>query len=125
MKKLIFTCRFCGSHHMGYQKYVLCINPAFLQEDGTIIKEDPQFDEEDYLSTCNGYICLDCMRLIEHCGCRIETDAELETYLSLDPQEREKQQKEYERLEGIMFQPPDNNEDLKDFAGEFNEEENL
>ena len=91
-----FKCWKCGSNKLAYQKYVRCITPLSLRENGQIEYRQSKFDEEDYLAVLNGFCCAECGLLIEHCGFRIETEQELFDYLSMNPKIREQEQKEYE-----------------------------
>ncbi len=97
-KKVIFKCQECGSNHLAYQKYVKCITPVLLQDNSNIEYLPSKIDEDDYLSTCNGFICLDCSEFVEHCGCKMETEKELRAYLQMDPVLRETQQNEYNEM---------------------------
>ncbi len=97
-KDLQFTCRECGTHELGYQKYAKCIAPVSLQENGHTEYGQSIFDEDNYLTILNGFICKVCGTLIEHCGFRIQTEKELIDYLSMDPDVRQQQQQEYEEL---------------------------
>ncbi len=97
-KKLQFECRECGAHELSYQKYVKCITPVSLQENGHVEYNQSIFDEDDYLATLNGFVCRSCGSLVEHCGVRMETEKQLVDYLTMDPQVREQQQSEYDEL---------------------------
>ena len=93
-----FTCRECGAHELGYQKYAKCISPVFLQENGNMEYGSSAIDEDDYLATLNGFACRSCGSLIKHCGCTMGTEKQLLDYFAMDPQIREQQQQEYEAL---------------------------
>lgn len=94
-KKLQFTCRKCGAHELGYQKYAKCIAPVSLQENGHMEYGPSEIDEDDYLCAEDGFICLNCKALVEHCGWRVETEKQLIDYLTMDPDVREKEEAEY------------------------------
>lgn len=110
MNEFRFSCRKCGSHDLGYQKYVKCISPVFLQGDGFVKYSDSEFDEDDSLCTQNGFMCMNCKSLIEHCGCRLETEPEILSYLAMDPAVRDQQQREYDEMEAQMAEEQDSRE---------------
>jgi len=97
-KKLQFTCRDCGAHELGYQKYAKCIAPVTLQENDHMEYGHSEIDEDDYLCAEDGFICLNCKALVEHCGWRVETEKQLIDYLTMDREVREKEEKEYGEL---------------------------
>ena len=99
-----FTCSECGSHELGYQQYVKAVSPVEIHEDGSMEYKQSQFDENDSLAVSNGFCCLKCGELIKHCGCRMETEGELRTYLTKAPETREQQQKEYDRIEEAQME---------------------
>ncbi len=94
-KKLQFTCRKCGAHELGYQKYAKCIAPVSLQENGHMEYGPSEIDEDDYLCAEDGYICLKCGSFVEHRGWRVETEKQLIDYLIMNPDVREQEEKEY------------------------------
>ena len=96
IKKVEFVCSNCGSNKLGYKKYVKCITPVSLQENGQFEYSQSNIDEDDYIWADNGFICLDCESFVEHCGCRFETEKEFCDYLTMDPELREKQQNDYD-----------------------------
>ena len=99
MKKNVnFKCRYCGSNELGYQKFVKCTIPVSLQENGQTEYSQSKIDEDDYLWTGNGVCCVNCGHFIEFCGCRIETEQDLLDYLTIDPADREQQEKEHEEI---------------------------
>ncbi len=85
-KKLQFTCRECGAHELGYQKYAKCIAPVSLQENGNVEYGSSVVDEDDYLCGDEGFICLNCETPLEHLGYRRETEKQLIDYLTMAPQ---------------------------------------
>lgn len=122
MNELQFTCRKCGSHRLGFQKYVKCVSPVFLRGDGFVKYGISEFNEDDYLCTLDGFICMECKALIEHCGCRLETEPELNAYLSLDPMVREQQQREYDEMEVQMAEEQESREITIDKYDEYSHE---
>ena len=110
-KNVEFTCRECGAHELGYQKYVKCVTPAFLnvKENGHIEYGQSVIDEDDYLDTLKAFACRSCGRLIEHCDYRMETERELLNYFAMDPIVREKEEMEYK----AFMSTPINVQDLK------------
>ncbi|MFH1615756.1 MAG: hypothetical protein ABIG61_11835, partial [Planctomycetota bacterium] len=89
-KKIKFQCSECGSKNLGYKKFVKCITPVSLQENGQLEYKLSEIDEDDYLATSNGFVCMDCGSFIEHRGCKMETEQELLSYLTMNPKVREK-----------------------------------
>ena len=57
-----------------------------------------EIDEDGYLCAEDGFICLNCKALVEHCGWRVETEKQLIDYLTMDREVREKEEKEYGEL---------------------------
>ena len=95
-KNLVFNCKNCGSSKLSYQKFVKCITPIEIKEDKSVFYKLSLIDEDDYLATYNGFCCADCNHLIEHCGCRLETEQALIDYLSMDPDIRYQQEQDYQ-----------------------------
>lgn len=92
---LQFTCRKCGSHELGYHKYVKCITPVSIQETGQMEYGPSNCDEDDYICADNCFICQNCKAFVSHCGWKMETEKELIDYLNMDPKVREKEEKEH------------------------------
>lgn len=95
-KDLRFKCEKCGSNKLGYKKYSKCITPVSLQKNSNFEYGESEFDEDNYLISQNGFICMDCKSEVEHCGIRMATEKQLLDYLSMDPDVRNKEQAEYE-----------------------------
>ena len=93
---LQFTCVKCGSHELGYQKYVKCIAPVKLQQNGHVEYGLSEFDEDDYICADDYFMCLNCGKAVEHCGWEMKTEKELIDYLNIDPNIRKKEEKEHE-----------------------------
>lgn len=91
-----FKCRDCGSTNLGYQKWVEAVMPVQIHEDGHIEYHQAVIDEDNDLGGVCGFICMDCKDELSFCGCRIQTEEELISYLTLDPADREEQEKEYQ-----------------------------
>ncbi len=91
-KKLQFTCRECGTHELGYQKYTKCMTPVSLQGNGHTEYGSSVIDETDYLCDDEGFVCLNCQAPLEHAGYLIKTEKELIDYLTMDPQVREEKE---------------------------------
>lgn len=102
MKKLQFTCRECGFHDLGYQKYVKCITPVTIRDNQIIESDSSIIDKDDFIWNENGYVCLYCEASVEHCGDPVETEADLLSYLALDPKIREEQQREHDAMVAQM-----------------------
>ena len=96
---LVFNCSKCGSENLGYQQWVESCSPVVIDSDGHLEYMSAVVDTDNALGAVGGYACGDCKHPLNFCGCRIETEAELVSYLSLDPANREEQEKQYQ--EGI------------------------
>ena len=92
----LFTCKRCGSNKLAYQKYALCITPVDLHENGTVEYLTSTIKEDEYLATCNGFICLSCGTYVEHCGSIMETEQDLLALLNQDEETKRQQIEEYE-----------------------------
>ena len=97
-KDLKFECRKCGSHELGHQKYVKCVMPVSVKEDGLMEYGPSEIDEDDYLAPLSGFACKSCGRLIEHSGVRLETEKQLIDYLAMEPFSRQRQQQQHQEL---------------------------
>lgn len=93
--KLKFECRECGSTKLGYNKYVKCITPVTIKDDGQIEYGLSDIDEDEYLCVDNAFVCMDCKHVVKHCGVCFETESELLDYLKMNPRVRQQQQEEY------------------------------
>ena len=116
IKNVKFECRQCGSSKLGYIKYVKCLTPVTIKDDNNIEYGLSVFDEDDYLATDDGFCCLDCSHIVEHCGCRFQTEKQLLAYLTMVPETKKQQENDYqETLEAEI------DRDLKDqkFIDEF------
>jgi len=114
-KKVSFECRECGSNELGYQKYVKCVMPVLIKDDGQMEYSLSKIDEDDYLITENSFICMNCKGSVKHCGCEFETESDLLDYLVIDPVVRDKDQQEYEEnLAAMMDEIPDYDDELFD-----------
>lgn len=112
--KVKFKCSKCRSNRLGYQKYVKCITPVSVQKNGQLEYGLSEIDEDDYLAAFNGFCCLDCEHLVMHCGVRIETERDLLDYLTMDPEVRSKEQKEYEEIIAAYAAEQDQQENTPD-----------
>ncbi len=97
-KKFQFNCEKCRSNELGYQKYVKCVIPVSLQESGHMEYGLPNYDEDDYLATLNGFMCKACGSFVEHCGYKMVGEKEFKQYLTVDPEVRVKEQHDYEEV---------------------------
>ena len=95
-QSLEFECRECGSNKLAYQKYVKGVAPVTIKDNGHTEYGLSSIDEDDCLAVSNGFCCGNCGCLIEHCGFRFETEQELLDYLTMAPELRNQQQREYE-----------------------------
>ena len=113
-KMVKFECRACGSHELGYQKYVKCVMPVTINDDGQLEYSLSEIDEDDYLCTENCFICMNCKAAVEHCECKFMTEADLLDYLSMGPAVRDKEHQAYlENLNAMLNESP---EDVDDFG---------
>ncbi len=94
-----FQCNKCGSSKIGHQKWVGSCSPIKIHNNGHIEYEQAEIDEDDELRGVGGYICQDCGQELYFCGCQIQTEDELISYLSLDPDKRQEQEKFYQESE--------------------------
>ncbi len=94
-----FQCYNCGSSNLGYQKWISSCSPINNNDNGHIEYEQTVIDEENELDGADGFICMPCGHELHLYGHRIQTEDDLKSYLSLDPDK----QKEEERLykEGV------------------------
>jgi hypothetical protein len=96
-EKVKFECNECGGHELAYQKYVKCITPVEIKDDGTLFYKTSEIDEDDYLGgVSNGFCCKDCGQMLEYCGCYFDVEKDLLDYFEIDPEVRQQQQKDYE-----------------------------
>ena len=108
-----FECRECGSNGLGYQKYVKCLTPVTIKDDGQMEYGLSEIDEDDYLYAENCFICMNCKGTVEHCGYKFETERELFNYLTIDPEVRDREQQKYLKNLTAMFDDiPDYDDDL-------------
>ena len=111
--KIKFECRECGSHELGYQKYVKCLTPVSINDNGQMEYGLSEIDEDDYLCADNCFICMNCKGTIEHGGYRFEIEKDLLNYLTMDPDVRENEQQDYIKNLTAMFDDiPDYDDDL-------------
>ena len=113
-KEVKFECRVCGSHELGYQKYVKCVTPVTINDDGQMEYGLPEIDKDDYLCTENCFICMKCKTPVEHCECRFTTEADLLDYLSMGPAVRDKEHQTY--IENLNAMLDESSEDVDDFG---------
>lgn len=115
-ENLVFKCSKCGSNKLAHQKYVKCITPAKLQENGHIEYGLSIYDEDDYLAVSAGFCCADCAHMIEYCGCHFETEKDLLDYLTTDPDLREHEQQEYEEQLEVQIEAQDEQEGEQEYC---------
>ena len=90
-----FNCRRCGGTNLAYQKWVEACMTAQIHDDGHIEYHQAVIDEDNDLGGVGGFVCMDCKDELYFCGCRIQTEEELTSYLSLDQLDREEQNRLY------------------------------
>ena len=114
IKKMVqFECRECSSSQLGYQKYVKCLTPVSINDDGQMEYGLSEVDEDDYLYADNCFICMNCKGRVDHCGYKFEIEADLLNYLSMDPDVLKKEQREHEEnLDAMMDDIPEFDDDL-------------
>ena len=96
MAKLEFHCTECSSIRLGYQQWVESVSPVVIDSEGHVKYREAVVDTDNELGAVGGYVCGDCKHPLSFCGCRIETEAELISYLSLDPANKEEQEQQYQ-----------------------------
>ena len=94
-KKLKFTCQECGAHEIGYENFVKCTSPVWLQENNNVEYGQSVMDDKEPFFSRDCFICLNCKASIEYRGLKIETEKQLIDYLSMDPDVREEEEKKY------------------------------
>ncbi len=91
-----FTCHQCGSNKLAYHEYVKSITPAEFMSCGKLYYAPAIIDENDFIPELSGYCCMDCGHILEYCGRTVKTEIGLMSYLSMNPEVREKEQAEYD-----------------------------
>lgn len=94
-RKIEFKCRECGSSELGYQKYVKCLTPVSIKDNGPMEYGLSEIDEDDSLSAEHGFVCMNCKCRVEHCGFQFETEQQLFYYLEIGPEDRARQHQDY------------------------------
>ena len=94
-KKCEFTCSECGSHELGYQKFVKCVTPVTIKEDGHSVYGRSKYDDDDWVAGENGFCCLSCGKLIWHCGWNMEDERMLLQFLQMPLEIRQQEEEEY------------------------------
>ena len=93
-----FKCSQCGSSELGYQKYIKCLTPVTIKEEGLFEYGPSEINEDDYyLCRDYGFICWGCKSLIKHCGDTFKAENILVNFLTADPEFVEAQQQVYEK----------------------------
>ena len=89
-----FQCRECGSGELAYIKYVKCITPVIVNQDGTLEYLQSQFDEEDYISVGYGFACGN-GHIITRYDSELRYEDDIISFLIMTHKEREKELQDY------------------------------
>jgi len=90
-----FVCSECGSTDLAYRKFIKCITPVEIKEDGTIVYLSSVIDEDNTLGVECRFVCADCGHTIYHRGNPLETEGDLLYFLDLTNEERKQQNDDY------------------------------
>lgn len=102
-----FKCWKCGGNKLAYQKYIKSLTPVSLQENGQIEYGLSVYDEDDFLTASNGFVCVECRLMLEHCGVSLETEQAVLDYLTMDPYVGQRQQAEYDEQLEVQIEAQD------------------
>ena len=105
-----FQCKKCSCSSLAYQKFVKCVSQVNVQ-NGSLIYEEGRISEDDYLPVECGYICRDCGLPLRHAGRWLQSEDELMTYLTRDPQILAEEERLYEAYAAAMAEEQDTEEE--------------
>ena len=91
-----FKCSNCGGHELSYEKWISSCSPVKIYDNGYMEYKQAVIDEDDDLGGADGFVCMECKHELHLCGCRIQNENELKSYLSLDPDNRKEQERLYQ-----------------------------
>ena len=119
-----FNCRRCGKHNLAYEKYVKCVEPVNIKNDGHIEYAAAIIDQDNALGAEFGYVCADCGHLVYHCGRRIETEKELIDYLTAPPDKLAEEERLFEAYEKEVAAEQEEEERIESYTVEAEISEN-
>ena len=93
-----YICPKCGKNILAYQKWVQSKEELIIHGNGHIEYAEAVIDPDHELKYCNGYICQNCDKPLFYYGSLISTERDLITYLMLDQEEREEDERTYQAL---------------------------
>ena len=105
-----FKCKKCGSGKLAYQKYARHVSPVNVQ-NGSLIYEEGRTNEDDHLPAEFGYVCRECSLPVRHAGRWLQSEEELITYLTADPQILAEDERVYEAYATAMAEEQDTEEE--------------
>ena len=105
-----FKCVRCGSKELAYQKYAKHVSPVNLQK-GSLVYEEGRTNEDDHLPVECGYICRECGLPVRHAGRWLQSEDELITYLTADPEILAEEERLYEAYAAAMAEEQDTEEE--------------
>ena len=105
-----FKCKKCGCEEVAYQKYVKCVSHIKLENE-SLVYEEGQVSEDDHLPVEYGYICRECGLPVRHAGRWLQSEDELMTYLTRDPQILAEEERLYEAYAAAMAEEQDTEEE--------------
>ena len=94
-----FTCYNCGSSKFGYQKWISSCLPVTIHDNNHMEYEEAIVNEDNELDGADWFICMDCGYELHLYGHRIQTEHDLESYLSMAPDEQKEQERLYQESE--------------------------
>lgn len=115
-----FICQKCKSSKLGHQKWVRSCSPVKIHPNNHTEYEQAIINEDNELGGVDGFVCMDCGQELYFCGCRIQTEDELTSYLSLDQDKREEQEKLYQESveEGIRHEEQREQDEIESYQTE-------
>ncbi len=93
-----FLCQKCKSSKLGYEKWVNCRIPVIIHQNEHIEYDKAIIDEDNELGASSRFICQDYGTPLSHRGCYLETEKDLIDLLTMDPDKRKQEEKEYQEL---------------------------
>ncbi len=90
-----FACQKCGSPELSFEKWIKCKIPVVFLDNDHIEYDPAEINEEIELCALSKYACKNCGQNLSFCGENIETEKDLIDFLSLDAEEKRKQEEMY------------------------------
>ena len=92
-----FICLTCGGNELSYRKWVQSLADVSIKDDGFVEYGLDKVDETNELGACSAYVCRSCGTPLSFRADNMETEADLNFYLSLTPEEIKEADEEYLR----------------------------